>query len=117
VSLGDLYSSESDGAPDPAIAMKWYRRAADAGDSTGMTRLAMCLAAGDGVERDDKEAVMWARKAAELDNPRGMVVLARMYLDGRGVEKDVKEARAWLKKAADRGNEAAKKLLQEIGTE
>jgi uncharacterized protein len=46
-------------------AVKWSRKAADQGDSTGQNSLGVCYPKGQGVTKDEVEAVKWYRKAAE----------------------------------------------------
>ena len=49
-------------------------------------------AAGQGVARDDAEAIRWYRKSAEQGYATGQNGLGMMYLLGRGVSKDEAEA-------------------------
>ena len=43
---------------------------------------------GQGVTRDQKEAVRWFRKAAERGFAGGQLMLAKMYAKGWGVMRD-----------------------------
>ncbi len=61
---------------------------------------------GNGVERDDAEAVYWLRKAAEQGYANAQIDLARRYIEGRGITKDDAEAARWTRKAAEQGDEA-----------
>ena len=54
---------------------------------------------GDGVEKDEKEALKWQQKAAIEGNARGEQSLGNMYLYGLGVEKDERKALMWIQKA------------------
>lgn len=51
-------------AGDDALAVYWWRRAADLGDADSMQLLGQCYAAGTGVEKDPHLAVSWLGKAA-----------------------------------------------------
>ena len=48
-----------------AEAVQLYRQAADAGSHESMYNLAICLAAGNGIEQNQAKADEWFGKAAE----------------------------------------------------
>lgn len=85
-----------------ALAMTWYRKAADAGDPTGMFNLA-CLynvSADVNARPAEKEiAAEWYRKAAEAGFDGAIFSLARMYGFGEGVPLNLEEARKWYSKS------------------
>jgi TPR repeat protein len=58
---------------------------------------------GEGVEKDEKEAVRWFRKAAEQGYAMAQVELGKVYYYGQGVKKDNTEAIKWYRKAAEQG--------------
>ena len=64
------------------------RRLAESGDAPSQVTLGWMLRRGDGVEKDDQEAVAWYRKAAEQGEPGGLDSLGWMYEVGRGVDQD-----------------------------
>jgi hypothetical protein len=68
---------------------------------------------GDGVAKNEAEAVNWYRKSSALGYEYGQFALGQMYAEGRGVAKDEAEALNWYRKAAHQGNESAKKILIE----
>jgi hypothetical protein len=80
------------------------RRAAAAGAPRAMVDLAECYRNGDGVAKDESQAVYWFRRAADLGNATAMVFLGYMYQEGEGVDKSDAEAVKWFQKAADKGN-------------
>ena len=82
------------------------RQAADSGLTAAMNRLGYMYQNGQGVPRDDAQAVAWYRKAAESGFPQGMSNLGWMYQNGRGVAQDDAQAVAWYRKAAENGNAA-----------
>ena len=49
---------------DKAEAVKWYRAAAEQGQSEAQYELGVMYADGSGVPRDHSEAVKWCQKAA-----------------------------------------------------
>ena len=53
--------------------------------------------------------------AAEDGDAQAQRSLGMLYYYGVGVKKDRAESVKWLRKAADQGDEAAKKMLSEIG--
>ena len=66
---------------------------------------------GEGVPKDEAEAVNWYRKAAEQGHARGQFNLGLMYANGRGVTKDEAEAVNWYRKAAEQGYASAQNSL------
>ena len=95
------------------------REAADQGDAETQTLLA-CMYdpfidnTGEGVPKDDREAIRWYCKAAEQGDSFAQQQLARKYEDGEGVLQDFVQAHAWLNLAALGGRGSALlKLLEE----
>jgi len=62
--LGVCYAVGSGIAVDKAEAVKWYKRAADAGDANAQNNLGVCYAKGAGVAVNKAEAVKWWKRAA-----------------------------------------------------
>lgn len=58
---------------------------------------------GDGVPKNDAEAVKWYRRAAEQGNAAAPSNLGVMYETGQGVTWDYAEAVKWWRKAAEQG--------------
>jgi TPR repeat protein len=77
------------------------KEVAYAGDMNAQVELGVIYLTGNGVPRDDAEAVKWLRKAADQDSPLGERYLAEMYFKGRGVAADNEEAAKWLRLAAN----------------
>src|SRR5271165_3664652 len=69
-------------------AVEDLKQIAYAGDVSSQVRLGVMYLTGDGVARDDAEAVKWLRKAADQDSPLAERYLAEMYFKGRGVPAD-----------------------------
>jgi uncharacterized protein len=92
-------SSAQASAKQKAIAD--LKQMAEAGDAKSQVQLGLTYVTGDGVGRDDSQALKWFRKAADQDNPIGERYLAEMYFKGRGVPADNAEAAKWLRLAAD----------------
>jgi hypothetical protein len=89
---------------DYAEAMKWYRKAAEQGDSHAQCMLAYMHYEGHGAPQDYTEAMKWYRKAAEQGDANAQYNLAYMYANGQGVPLDYEEAYFWVNLAAVVGN-------------
>ena len=87
---------------DYAEAAKWYRKAAEQGDTDSQNRLATLYLAGDGVAQDFAEAAKWYRKAAEQGDIEAQNELGSLYGNGQGVPQDLVEAYRWFEIAATR---------------
>ena len=68
--------------------MRWYRLAAEQGDASAQYNLGGMYANGEGVLKDEAEAVRWYRMAANQGNASAQYNLGAMYANGRGVLKD-----------------------------
>ncbi len=80
------------------------KEVAYAGDVNAQVHLGVIYLTGDGVTKDDAEAVKWLRKAADQDSPLAERYLAEMYFKGRGVPADNEQAAKWLRLAAEQGD-------------
>src|ERR1700722_17946846 len=112
VALGGWYRQGLSGlSQDYVEAAKWYRSAADQGDSDGRAQLGQMYENGWGVVRDYAEAVTWFRKAAASGNATGQFKMGLMYENGWGVDRDEAEAIKWYRQSAERGCPNAKAFL------
>ena len=84
-----------------------YRKAAEQGDAGAQYNLGSCYAMGEGVVKDEAEAVKWLRKAAEQGHSDAQDNLGFRYAYGQGVVKDWAEAVKWWRKAAEQGDALA----------
>jgi TPR repeat protein len=66
---------------------------------------------GQGVPRDDAEALRWYSGAAGKGDARAQYALAFAYGNGEGVQQDHEKALSWLHKAAERGSAEAEYML------
>lgn len=90
---------------------------ANAGDVKSQVQIGLAYLTGDGVHKDDAEAVKWLRKAADQDNPIAERYLAEMYFKGRGVTTDNAEAAKWLRMAAEQGDAQSQHNLAVLYTQ
>jgi len=65
--------------------------------------LAVMYLNGEGVQRNDAEAIKWLTKAADQGVAEAQFLLGYMYDEGKGVIENDAEAMKWLRKAADQG--------------
>jgi hypothetical protein len=82
--------------------IKWYRMAAEQGESEAQFRLAKSLYEHDGhiTGTPREEAYEWYLRSAMQGNPpASLFVGANMYYVGAGVEKDLVKAYMWVKLA------------------
>ena len=95
-------------AGDYVTAVHEYKKAAEQGDISAQIMLGLMYDLGEGVLKDDKEAVKWFRLAAEQGDADAQSNLGNMYHNGRGVLQDNVYAHMWWNIAASEGNEFAK---------
>lgn len=99
-----------------APPMKWeklvvVKTAAEQGNTEAQFLLGLQYRAGDGVDRDPREAEKWLRKAAESGHAEAQLTLGELYADAANGLGDAAEAEKWLKAAAAQGNVAAQARL------
>ena len=69
---------------------------------------------GNGVQKDDAEALKWYRASAEQGYALAIFHLGMRYKKGQGVAQDPTEAYKWLSLAAARGIAEATDILGEV---
>lgn len=92
---------------DIVDAMRWYRKAAEAGSAEGQLQLARHL----DYSEQNEEAVAWYQKAADQGHPEAQHELGGLYASGEGVEKDPEKAIHWITRAAEQGHAASMRSL------
>lgn len=90
--------------PDPVLAYRHMRIAADAGDERAQWQVGMMLLNGSGVQVNEQEAYRFVRASGEAGYLRGMISTAVMLALGQGVEENDVEARDWYRRAAEQGS-------------
>ena len=96
-------------------AVKWLRKAAEAGHAEAQFQLSRAYWKGEGVGSDPEKAATWAKAAAEQGNPGASYTYGAMLINGQGVERNKEDGIAWLQKADKLGVEAAKEALKKLG--
>ena len=92
---------------DDREALRWLKKAAEAGEPNGQYNLAAMYMQGLGLPKDDAEAAKWMSRAAEQGSVDGQFGLGAMYAHGTGVPRDLSEAVRWYRKAAEQGHAGA----------
>ena len=92
---------------EDATAFAELRVRADQGNADVQFNLGRMYQNGQGVAKDEVEAVKWYRKAADQGDANAQYNLGNMYRTGQGVAKDEVEAVKWFRKAADQGDARA----------
>ena len=100
---------------DPELAVWWYRKAAQLGNTLAIHNLGNVYLAGTGVPQSDEQAVKWWLKAAEKGDAIPQFRLGNMYEEGRGVERNLEQAANWYSQSASRGNKSAAAALTRLG--
>ncbi|MEM7223614.1 MAG: tetratricopeptide repeat protein [Pseudomonadota bacterium] len=117
--IGRMYD-EGHGVPEnDAVAVHWYRLAAEQGFAWSQFNLGLMYLEGTGVETDESAALEWFRKAAEQGHARAQNRVGLLYDSGRGVAEDDTVAVGWYRKSAEQGFASAQYnlgLMYEAGT-
>lgn len=96
---------------DRTAALRWFRRAAEAGSADGINMVGRCHELGWGTRADHPEAARWYRRASVKGSAWGAYNLACMLLYGSGVPHDPGAAVAQFAVSAERGNAKAMGML------
>lgn len=87
------------------------RQQAEQGDAMAQNSLGWKFRLGEGVEKDEFEAVYWYRKAANQGLDVAQYNLGLAYDFGRGIDKNETKAVYWYRQAAEQGNADAENNL------
>lgn len=106
--------SDDDGIGDNAEALKWWRIGAQRNFPSCLSNIGWAYRNGKGVSVDYQKAIEYYKKGIQAGAEDGYEEnnLGDMYLNGYGVTADRTVARSWYEKAANKGNEKAKKWLE-----
>jgi TPR repeat protein len=104
--IGEMYVTGVELPKDPVEALKWYRKAADAGGGKASVMVASLLLADrrSATPEENAEARRRCEDAAKGNFPPGAYCMALIYKRGLGTEKDPVEAAKWLDRAAELGH-------------
>ncbi len=105
--LGRAYADGKGVGKSIDDAIKWYRLAAEQGDTPSLDMLGALYFSGDGVAKDIRQARQFFQRSAELGSAIGAYSIGYMFFHGHGVEKDSKEAFRWFLQSANGGHGAS----------
>lgn len=96
-------------------ALLKLQKAATAGNTAAMLRLAMYELLGEGLSVDNlsgtESGVEWVKQAASQDDSRAQRLLSKMYYQGVGVTQDIDNGQYWLMQAAKNSHAEAANLM------
>ena len=92
-------------------ALRWLRRAADAGLMQAQYNMGLLYESGRTVRKSLTEATAWFERAAEQGHTEAQVSAATQYFLGRGAPKDYAKAAYWYREAANGGDVGAQYIL------
>ncbi|MBM3554700.1 MAG: sel1 repeat family protein [Alphaproteobacteria bacterium] len=98
-------------------AFKEFLTLAEKGDDRAQYRVARMMFRGEGVLKDEKEAVRWLRRAAETNNQDAQMAMGHLYAKGQGVKKDMVFAFMWYAIAAKGGFQDAIRAREMVAKE
>ena len=98
--LGEMYFAGNGVPRDYAMALMWYRQAADQGHPLAQHEIGALYDGGFGVSKDHAEAFKWFRCSAEQGYGVAQTNLGAMYYTGEGTSRDYIEAYKWFSIAA-----------------
>ena len=99
-----MYDTGEGVAADHAVAVDWYRKAAEKGHAQAQHNLGVSYDEGEGVALDDAQAAHWYRKAAEQGHAESQHNLARDVRRRRERAEGLHgESARWYRKAAEQG--------------
>lgn len=107
----DYEKGQNGKTKDMAKAVRYYKIAAEKGDSYAQSNLGLVYHHAKGVTQDYAEAVKWYRKSADQGNKNGQYNLGIMYKNGYGVTKDYAEALRLFRKSAEQGDASAQNQM------
>lgn len=96
---------------DPAFAIAWFERAAEAGHAAAMAEIGRRKLTGDGLPADPGRGLDLLKQASGQGSAWAMFLLGEAYADGRGVPADAELARKWLAEGAAKGHQRAQARL------
>jgi hypothetical protein len=96
---------------DYATELRISQAAARNGEAWAQNHLGFMFANGQGVAKNEAEAVRWYRLAAQQGQPSAQYNLGVMFANGQGVAKNDAEAVRWYRLAAQQGHAGAQNNL------
>jgi TPR repeat protein len=79
-----------------AVALQWYKKAAESGDSEALHNVGWMYATGQGTKANAEEAYRWFLESARHGEPGAQFEVSRRLKEGDGVAKDLASSYSWL---------------------
>jgi hypothetical protein len=92
-------------------ATKWYKMAADQGNSNAADALAFAYYTGDGAAQNFPEAMRLWRTAADKGSVDANYFIGLLFEEGKGVPQNYLEAAQWFGTGAERGDFQAQRTM------
>lgn len=114
------YLMQKHAAHNPEGAVRWYKRAADAGHAPARQKIASATAEMLNRARTawhagrSEEAIALGKKVAELGSAEAMLFLGATYIDGKKMPLNLEEAKTWFLAAKAAGHPNAQEGLDLI---
>lgn len=99
--LGLLYETGRGVDVDIDTAVRWYKKAAEAGHGKAAYRLALLARQSDTPPAEPATVLSWIKKAAEGGVAAAQYELGAAYAEGKLVDRDFAKARQWFAAAED----------------
>ena len=93
------------------------RKLAGQGDADAQWQMGVRYHNGEGVTRDDVQAMQWFLRAAEQGHATAQATLGAYYWAGRGVPQDLSKAYFWSALALAQGDENSKSRLEGLASQ
>ena len=101
--LGFMYLRGQGVAASKEVALRLFRKGAEAGNSYSQYMLGRMLLTGTGIDQDYELAKYWFQQAADRNNDRAQYFLGKIYAGGYLGQPDMKNAYYWFRKSANQG--------------
>ena len=99
------YYGKEGATKDLALAIKYWTQAAEHGHHVSQYYVAWAYEFGQGVEKNEEQALFWYRKSADNGNRDAKRAIGNFYYYGKGgLSKDNAEAVKWYRISAEEGN-------------
>lgn len=101
--IGTFYENGVGLAPNYTEALKWYKKAADAGLVEAMYRLGSCYEIGIGTSVNPEEAIAFYKKASDNKSGAAAYKLASLYMSGSLIPANQAKAVEYMHTAVENG--------------
>ena len=101
----------------PAKSLPDLRKLAAQGDADAQWQMGVRYHNGEGVPRDDVQAMQWFLRAADQGHVTAQATLGAYYWAGRGVPQDLSKAYFWSALALADGDENSKSRLEGLASQ